>query len=729
MRQAAGFFTLIAGLLALALAAAFYVAPGIEAAVRAQSKAVLDVADQPPQAAVSGRDVVVTGVARDPAERADILAALSDVSAIRRVDAMALRVLPQVDPYWLSVVKQRDGQWALDGTLPTAAFRDQLTQRFGPAVAHLPLASGAPDRAWSDAVTQVIAALDVLEGGQADFFGRDIAVNGVALLPDAAEKARASLDDLPSGYVLDVKIETLDDGSPHRLVARLNAGVIDLSGKLPAQVARAQVAQFVRQAGAEPGAVDLAAGVLPAAQPDWDGAAEQMLAAVAALRAGEAQLEQGRVRIAGAGSPDAIETVRTRLQAVPDGFEAHSDITLYGLDIPFQLTARLNGAAVELTGHLPAGFAPDWSAEWIVTDRAERLFHQDEIGHFTQNVAAAMAALAQMRSGEMTVGPSDLTLSGAVDTLRAAAQVDVALSGVAAGAQVTRDLQVPAAETNAWALRFDPVTGARIDGRLPEGLTGDALADALGLPSVAVPQTTAPPPAREDSQVVAVIDMAAQIAPFLAQIETLSYLSDERGRTLDILLAPGHAPDVLAAELAVALPVDVSFSVGPSAEHPSTGDARLNVVSGQTERFDGSQWQPRAGFDVTPAQCNAQTRLVLDATPLTFLSGSADLDGSAAHGLARLAGVARICAAEGLLLEVAGHTDATGDPDQNLALSQARAQAVRDGLTRRGVAPDMIEAYGFGSTMPIADNDTELGRAANRRTDFSWFTPGGIRDP
>ncbi|MHC5352425.1 OmpA family protein [Metapseudomonas furukawaii] len=78
-----------------------------------------------------------------------------------------------------------------------------------------------------------------------------------------------------------------------------------------------------------------------------------------------------------------------------------------------------------------------------------------------------------------------------------------------------------------------------------------------------------------------------------------------------------------------------------------------------------------------------------------------------------------IKAQPGWLIVIAGHTDATGNAEQNLQLSRARAGAVRDWMQRMGDIPDSCFAVqGFGAGQPIASNDTEIGRAANRRVDI-----------
>ena len=69
-------------------------------------------------------------------------------------------------------------------------------------------------------------------------------------------------------------------------------------------------------------------------------------------------------------------------------------------------------------------------------------------------------------------------------------------------------------------------------------------------------------------------------------------------------------------------------------------------------------------------------------------------------------------------LSIEGHTDSVGGEAMNMKLSQARAEAVRDYLVKKGVATERLEAVGFGPTKPIASNKSETGRARNRRTEF-----------
>lgn len=72
----------------------------------------------------------------------------------------------------------------------------------------------------------------------------------------------------------------------------------------------------------------------------------------------------------------------------------------------------------------------------------------------------------------------------------------------------------------------------------------------------------------------------------------------------------------------------------------------------------------------------------------------------------------------GVRLTIVGHTDSTGGDGVNDPLSRERAIAVRDYLAMRGVSTSRVSVAGRGSHEPVASNDTEVGRAANRRVEI-----------
>lgn len=100
-----------------------------------------------------------------------------------------------------------------------------------------------------------------------------------------------------------------------------------------------------------------------------------------------------------------------------------------------------------------------------------------------------------------------------------------------------------------------------------------------------------------------------------------------------------------------------------------------------------------------------------------FESGSAELDdASSQYQLNQLADILK--ENENVKVELSGHTDNTGDADNNQTLSQQRADVVYNYLVENGVDATRLSAIGYGQNRPIDSNDTDEGRANNRRTEL-----------
>lgn len=100
-----------------------------------------------------------------------------------------------------------------------------------------------------------------------------------------------------------------------------------------------------------------------------------------------------------------------------------------------------------------------------------------------------------------------------------------------------------------------------------------------------------------------------------------------------------------------------------------------------------------------------------------FNTGSAELDnGSSKYQLDKLAAI--LADNPTVKIELGGHTDNTGDAENNQTLSKARAESVYNYLASKGVDASRMSAVGYGQNSPIDTNDTEEGRANNRRTEF-----------
>ncbi len=99
-----------------------------------------------------------------------------------------------------------------------------------------------------------------------------------------------------------------------------------------------------------------------------------------------------------------------------------------------------------------------------------------------------------------------------------------------------------------------------------------------------------------------------------------------------------------------------------------------------------------------------------------FNSGSSQFQDSSYAALDTLA--SRMQAHPEWSLTIEGHTDNSGVQSKNRALSQARADAIRNYLLKKGISADHLASIGYGSDRPVADNRTIKGRAANRRVEL-----------
>lgn len=129
----------------------------------------------------------------------------------------------------------------------------------------------------------------------------------------------------------------------------------------------------------------------------------------------------------------------------------------------------------------------------------------------------------------------------------------------------------------------------------------------------------------------------------------------------------------------------------------------------------------------TEEECLDQIMLVTEARKITFDPGSANIAGEGASIIDDIAEILQRCA--DLKVEIAGYTDSQGSEGGNQRLSQQRADAVVDALRVRRVPVSNFRSIGYGEEDPIADNETEVGREANRRIEFSLIVPESTEEP
>jgi outer membrane protein OmpA-like peptidoglycan-associated protein len=123
--------------------------------------------------------------------------------------------------------------------------------------------------------------------------------------------------------------------------------------------------------------------------------------------------------------------------------------------------------------------------------------------------------------------------------------------------------------------------------------------------------------------------------------------------------------------------------------------------------------EPAAASSPQAVAAGAEIDELLKGKVIEFSSGSAILTARGRDTVRQLLPLLK--RNPGLRFEVQGHTDNLGTEAINLALSQARADAVKAELGRQGMDASRLQAKGYGAAQPVADNTTGEGRARNRR--------------
>jgi len=157
-----------------------------------------------------------------------------------------------------------------------------------------------------------------------------------------------------------------------------------------------------------------------------------------------------------------------------------------------------------------------------------------------------------------------------------------------------------------------------------------------------------------------------------------------------------------------------------SKKNPAAGVIIGAAVGGAAGAAIGA-YMDKQGKDIEKEVDGAKVERVEEGIDVTFDSGilfgfdKSDLNPNAKQNIAKLARI--LNEYPDTRLTIQGHTDSKGDENYNRKLSVRRANAVRDYLVANGVQGGRLNTVAYGETAPIATNETEAGRAQNRRVE------------
>ena len=469
-----------------------------------------------------------------------------------------------------------------------------------------------------------------------------------------------------------------------------------------------------------------------------------------------------------AGEGNVADLLEVADYPVPDGWD---DALAYGLrslkSLPrskisidaqrVEITAMSDSAEAKrkLESDLSRGapsdlkIALDISAPRPVITPFSLRFIIDESGaHFdscsAENAESANAILHAAREAGLE-GKSECTIGLGVPSPNwsKAAEMSIAALARLGGGSVTfadADITLVAREGTSQNI-YDQIVG-ELENGLPEVFSLHAI-----LPETATASNEGPPEFVATLSPEGLVQLRGRLSDELTRETAISFAQAKFGAAtvhssarIDEAL-PGDWPvRVLAGLDALAVLSNGAVTVTPGnvTVMGNTGnpDAKalisrlLSEKLGETQTFGidvtyQKILDPVAGIP-TPEECIEEINAIQAERKIGFEPGSDTIDGASRKTVDDIADVLKKCGP--FKLEIAGHTDSQGRESMNQQLSQARAQAVLNGLRSRRVLTSSFSAVGYGETEPIADNGTEDGREANRRIEFRLIKPDPIEE-
>ncbi|MGY8666131.1 OmpA family protein [Bradyrhizobium sp. UFLA05-109] len=303
---------------------------------------------------------------------------------------------------------------------------------------------------------------------------------------------------------------------------------------------------------------------------------------------------------------------------------------------------------------------------------------------------AAMLLLDQvgkLKDGKITISDTSVSLSGMARELGGREAIAAALKNLPEGFSVaTNDVKAPPYIFQAYK---DPVAATvTLTGYVPDNNIHAAIATAAGRKFFGEKvvdnlKASVGAPASFGSSVVAALRALSRLSTGTLVV------SDREVKLSGDALYEGAAADIRA---------------GLGKDFPKTWQYKPEITV-----------KPAAG-PVDGTVCQQLFSELLTKGKIRFEPKRATIDPDSAGLLDHLIETALRC--PNATIEVAGHTDADGEDAFNQALSEKRAQAVIDYLVKAGLPADRFTAVGYGSTQPVAGNDTDEGKAQNRRIEF-----------
>lgn len=318
---------------------------------------------------------------------------------------------------------------------------------------------------------------------------------------------------------------------------------------------------------------------------------------------------------------------------------------------------------------------------------------------------AGIAALREMREGTLTLSNADVTLVAKEGTSpsvfeRTAAELEAALPPVFSLSAILPETPEDGDEGAAQPPEFIAIRSPEGQVQLRGKLADEKMRNAVESFAAAHFGST---------QIYSATRLEPELPPgwplrVLTALEAMSFLHNGVASvTADNITISGDT-GTKDAQAQMARILSAKLDDGAAFE--------LNVT--YSEMLD-----PQASIP-TPEECIEMINEAGNRRKISFAPSSTTIEAEAVETVDAIAEILRDCTS--VRIEIGGHTDSQGREVMNEQLSQARADAVLNAIMARRVLVSNLTAKGYGETQPIADNDTEEGREANRRIEFRLVT-------
>lgn len=655
----------------------------------------------------NGRDGVLTGKSADDTAPVRALSTIRDGWGVR-VARDESQILESVDRFIWSGQSRGDGRIVLSGFVPAEDTRKALVDaakaEFPKAqvIDEMKLARGAPDRAaWLEGTKFALTQIAQLKKGTAELDALSLSVVGEAATMPAYRNVRTALSSsLPASIKLALEKITPPVINPYLWNAAFSGGKLTLGGYVPSEAARKEILTHARRVLPSAEVTDNAE--MAGGAPDsWAKAATIALTQLAGLKTGTADIKGREFTFTGEAADEATAAaVRKSLKSdVPQSYKLVERIgyprankTIAG----YVMSIAHSGGDVEVSGNIPSEAARAALIDAVkarfrgrnVIDKMKILSGAPD--GWQQCIIAGLAPLPRLAEGRSVLADRALTVTGSTSDYGVAQGVPDEIK-TAVGQTCTADIQIAYTgdmKTNlAWRAVLTDRGVITLSGDVPDDASRGRLIESA--------QKLFPHARFVDEMRLKAAPADPWVSVALGGLQHLSKL--ERGEA-----------SLSTTELTVK---------GFAESEEVASSVRQAVSRGLPEGFTG-----RDAIEVLSAQEQAASvcqEMMRDATArgvLEFDRAKADLTPESTMTLRELAEIAAECPA--FRIEIEGHTDAEGTDERNQRLSDRRAKAVADFLIREGVDGKRLSTVGYGATRPIADNNTDEGRARNRRIEF-----------